>query len=71
MAESFTSLSEIGVIDEELAERMRKAVGFRNIAVHEYEKIDWDIVFSIITNHLDDFKRYAGAVLKYMEENGP
>jgi uncharacterized protein YutE (UPF0331/DUF86 family) len=47
--------------------RLRKAVGFRNIAVHNYERIDWAIVYAIARNHRGDFQefaRLAGAQLK-------
>lgn len=40
------------------------AVGFRNIAVHQYEDINCKIIFSIITSHLDDFKTFAAAIEK-------
>ena len=45
MASSFTALAENRIIDQILSERLSKAVGFRNIAVHEYNKIDWNIVY--------------------------
>ena len=35
------------------------SVGFRNIAVHAYQQIDWQIVYQIITGKLDDFKKIA------------
>lgn len=41
---------------------MRKAVGFRNIAVHAYDSIDWEIVYSIATERLQDFKEFARTV---------
>jgi len=65
MGETFTALSEVDVISTELAERLRKAVGFRNISVHEHKKIDWEIVFSICTKHMKDFREYATGVLAY------
>jgi uncharacterized protein YutE (UPF0331/DUF86 family) len=65
IGETFTALSEVGVISTELAERLRKAVGFRKISVHEYEKIDWEIVYSICTKHMKDFREYAAGVLAY------
>ncbi|MES1944117.1 hypothetical protein PC39_08379 [Salinisphaera sp. PC39] len=37
-------------------------MGFRNVAVHNYQKIDWDIVHAITWQHLDDFRRFAQAV---------
>jgi len=42
--------------------RCAGAVGFRNIAVHAYEAIDWDIVFSIAATHLADFEDLAKTV---------
>ena len=65
MSETFVALSKINIITVELAERLRNAVGFRNISVHEYGKIDWEIVFSICTKHMNDFREYAAKVLVY------
>lgn len=48
----------------ELAQQLKKAVGFRNIAVHSYEKIDWAIVHSIAHDHLDTYEAFPRAVLK-------
>ena len=45
MAENFEILKDHNVIGPELATRLTKAVGFRNIAVHSYQGIDWKIVF--------------------------
>lgn len=45
-----------------LALRLKKSVGFRNIAVHAYDSIDWDIVFAIATDHLQDFMDYARVI---------
>jgi len=38
-------------------------VGFRNIAVHDYQALQLPITVSIITGHLDEFLRYSQAVL--------
>ena len=62
MGQVFEVLSVAGIIDTELAERMKKSVGFRNLAVHNYEDINWAIVYSIATRHLDDFKLFAKAI---------
>jgi len=62
MGEAFTSLVELGVIEPSLAQRMRNAVGFRNIAVHNYQAIDWEIVHSICHQDLSDFKNFARAI---------
>jgi uncharacterized protein YutE (UPF0331/DUF86 family) len=64
MAGSFDELRELGFIPQDLAARLSKAVGFRNIAVHAYQKIDWDIVFSIITQRLEDFPVFARYIIE-------
>ncbi|TYB30267.1 MAG: DUF86 domain-containing protein, partial [Candidatus Mcinerneyibacterium aminivorans] len=56
MAECFDSLKNLNVINKELSNSLKSAVGFRNISVHEYQKIDWEIVYSIINNNIDDFR---------------
>lgn len=62
MGQTFDILAGLGVIGLELASRMKKSVGFRNIAVHNYEAIDWVIVHAIITRHLVDFDAFARAI---------
>jgi uncharacterized protein YutE (UPF0331/DUF86 family) len=41
---------------------MRRAVGFRNIAVHQYEKMDWQIVFDVATKRIADLEAFAKSV---------
>ncbi|MEY2114263.1 MULTISPECIES: type VII toxin-antitoxin system HepT family RNase toxin [Rhodanobacter] len=41
MGEAFDQLAQADFIPAELALRLRKAVGFRNIAVHSYSSMDW------------------------------
>jgi uncharacterized protein YutE (UPF0331/DUF86 family) len=59
MGASFAQLHEQNIIPEALALHLAKAVGFRNIAVHAYHRISWEIVFSLITERLNDFSDYA------------
>jgi len=66
MGESFDRLAEMGVLDETLARRLKKAVGFRNLAIHNYGEIDWNIVYAIVTRRLDDFRDFARAVARLL-----
>lgn len=66
MGESFELLAREDVIDDDLTARMRAAVGFRNVAVHNYRRLDWEIVHSIAHAGVDDFRRFAGAVVQHM-----
>jgi uncharacterized protein YutE (UPF0331/DUF86 family) len=44
---------------------MKAMVGFRNIAVHDYQAINLQIVQTIVEKHLDDFQEYVKQVLAY------
>ncbi len=64
MGDTFVRLVESGRLDADLGTHLRKAVGFRNLAVHNYEAIDWAIVFAIVTTRLDDFAAFAREVAR-------
>lgn len=68
MAENFTVLKQLQIISPALAERLMKAVGFRNIAVHSYQAIDWNIVYQICSRHLDEFRQFAKAVAQRLPD---
>lgn len=67
MGETFERLAAAGFIDDELALRLRRAVGFRNIAVHAYEAIDWKLVHLLTGEPLADFDRFAAAVMRSLD----
>lgn len=52
-------LDQEGVINEKLVNSPKKAVGFRNVAVHSYEAINWEIVHCIVKFQLVDFSDFA------------
>jgi uncharacterized protein YutE (UPF0331/DUF86 family) len=62
MGQTFDVLAHAGVIPEHLTQQLKKAVGFRNIAVHHYEEIDWTIVHGIALHHLSDFREFAKVI---------
>ena len=62
MGDTFSRLADAGAITPDLAKRLRAAVGFRNIAVHNYEVIDWAIVHAISSDSLHDFDQFARQV---------
>lgn len=68
MGQTFDLLAQEGVLNIELANSLKKAVGFRNIAVHSYESISWDIVHSIVKYHLSDFSAFAKVVAMRLEK---
>ena len=62
MGAAFGALAELRVIDDDLARRMKAAVGFRNIVIHSYQIIDWKIVHRLCLDSLGDFRRLAADV---------
>ena len=64
VAAFFSTLEARGVLEPSLADRLRRMVGFRNIAVHDYETLDPNIVEAIVTRHLDDLRTFAGRVVE-------
>jgi len=64
MTENFYILEEEGVIRQELAENLVNMVGFRNIVAHDYEKIDYDIMYDVLVNRLKDIKEFLRAIEK-------
>jgi uncharacterized protein YutE (UPF0331/DUF86 family) len=62
--EAFDLLVATGLIDAELCHRMHGLVGFRNTAIHNYKKLDLDIVEAVIKNHLSDFQALSSICLK-------
>ena len=65
VAASFTLLEREGVLEPELSERLRKMVGFRNIAIHNYQALDPRIVESILTRHLDDLRAFSARIVRH------
>lgn len=53
--DGFAFLRDAGILEAELADRMMAMVGFRNVAVHDYRRLDLAIVRSIVTDRLGDF----------------
>jgi uncharacterized protein YutE (UPF0331/DUF86 family) len=65
-ADTFSVLMENAVIDPGLNTVMERMAKFRNVVVHQYEGVDAEIVIIILTKHLNDFERYRGAILAYL-----
>ena len=62
--EGFKLLHEADIINEALAKTLMNMVGFRNIAVHDYQALELDILETILEKHIDDFKQFTKIVLQ-------
>jgi uncharacterized protein YutE (UPF0331/DUF86 family) len=62
----FRILKENKYLKPELALKMEKMVGFRNIAVHDYQAINHNILKNIVEHHLTDIEDfYTQILLRY------
>ena len=62
-SEAFGVLAERGVIERGLAQRLQRAVGFRNVLVHEYAEVDWKIVMQVLKTGTRDLAGFGKAVV--------
>ncbi len=59
---AFQILERNHVLTSELTKQMSAMAGFRNIAVHDYAKLDINIMKSILSNNLIDIQDFCAAV---------
>jgi uncharacterized protein YutE (UPF0331/DUF86 family) len=62
--DSFKLLVDAGLIDPALGSSLQRMIGFRNIAVHQYQQLDLAIVEAILRRDLDHLLAYSGAIAK-------
>ena len=62
--DAFEIIFRNGIIDKQLEQKLKAMVGFRNIAVHDYQAISIEIVKGIVENHLNDFREFADIVMR-------
>jgi uncharacterized protein YutE (UPF0331/DUF86 family) len=60
----FVILEQNNCLSHILSERLQKMVGFRNIAVNDYQAVDKDILKAVISKHLKDFEDFYTEILK-------
>ena len=41
-----------------VTEKMVRMVGFRNVMAHDYEKVNYDIVYDVLQNRLADVAEF-------------
>ena len=59
----FELLAKSEWIESSLAESLKRMIGFRNIAIHEYQSLQLEITVKIITDHLDEFLQFTTEIL--------
>ena len=68
-AEVFTILGDRGVVDRDLAQRLRAAAGLRNLIAHQYGVLNVDRVFAIASHELEDLLAFCQQVARRAQES--
>lgn len=63
-SEAFDILYEEKIITESLHEKLVLMTGFRNIIAHDYEKVDFTVVHSILRDNLKDISSFISQIKK-------
>lgn len=66
--EIFAVLRDAKIISEKLVNNLIGIANFRNILVHEYDKINREIIYEKLRNNLDDFKNFKKEVLSFLNK---
>jgi uncharacterized protein YutE (UPF0331/DUF86 family) len=66
-SEIFTLLFENKIISAELSDSLKRSVGFINLAVHEYSKLDLEKVYSLSKNELNIFLEFGKVIFSFYE----
>lgn len=61
-------LADSKILSKKLREKLIGIVNFRNILIHDYEKIDREIVYLKLQKNLEDFLLFKKDIIKYMKK---
>lgn len=65
--DTFLILPKLGVYSEDFAKKISPSAGLRNRLVHEYDKLDYEIVYKSVGEVLKDYAKYCKDVLQFIE----
>ena len=62
--EAFDLLARERHLEPDMADALKRMVGFRNVAVHEYVRLDLAILRAIVASHLCELDRFASECIR-------
>jgi len=62
--DTFEILQNNKIITPEMSERLKAMIGFRNIAIHNYQRLNLKIIQAIIEKDLKDLLHFTDVILK-------
>ena len=68
--EAFLTLAERQILDHELASRLRAASGLRNLIAHQYGVVDFERIFALASNDIEDLLLFCRQIAQRAESVG-
>lgn len=65
--EAIEVLGKESILESDFAKEFSKAVGFRNILIHDYVRIDYQLVLENLKENLSDFHRFIKEILQFLK----
>lgn len=62
---NFIFLENAKIITKALSKKMQSMVGFRNIAIHDYQTLNGEILKAILAKHLKDLEQFYASILNH------
>lgn len=67
--DAFTAIGDLGIIPKSLAARLASTTGLCNRLVHNYEKVQHDIVYYSLKPFVRNYRRYFALMEDYLGKN--
>jgi uncharacterized protein YutE (UPF0331/DUF86 family) len=64
-AESFELLDKKHIISREISVKLQNMVKFRNVVIHNYQRVNMEIVKSVIKNDLNDLLSFTDKIMEF------
>ncbi|EJP6472619.1 DUF86 domain-containing protein [Clostridium sporogenes] len=64
--DAFEVMNHNGLISDDLLKEIKGMIGFRNIAVHNYQKLNLNVIQKVIEEHLGDFEEFLYEVNRFL-----
>ena len=61
------ALGDAAILSSETTEKIKEAVGFRNILTHRYGDVNHDIVYDVLHNDLQWFERFQQDIAQWFQ----
>lgn len=67
--ETMLKLADLGVVSKEFSKKLANMTGFRNILVHDYTRVDEEIIIKILKKDINDFIKYSAQINGWLKNN--